>query len=141
MIAVVKRYFEKQLFVVKIGILTGLMLIVFEIINLLVVYRYLKLDYYLSMVAIVFFLAGLHFNRKISNSTKKSVIHQLTTRELMIFQLIAAGKSNKEIADEQFVELSTVKTHINNIYAKLSIGNRKEARLLYQQMKSSGFLF
>lgn len=51
----------------------------------------------------------------------------LTNKELEILQLIAAGKSNKEIASALFIELSTVKTHINKIYTKLKVKNRKDA--------------
>ena len=51
----------------------------------------------------------------------------LTSKELEILQLIAAGKSNKEIASALFIELSTVKTHINKIYTKLKVKSRKDA--------------
>ena len=46
----------------------------------------------------------------------------------MFSKLIGDGKSNKEIAIELFIELSTVKTHINKLYTKLKIKNRNEAR-------------
>ncbi|MGB7394497.1 MAG: LuxR C-terminal-related transcriptional regulator, partial [Pricia sp.] len=36
------------------------------------------------------------------------------------------GKSNKEIAGELFISISTVKTHITNIYGKLKVSSRKE---------------
>ena len=52
---------------------------------------------------------------------------RLTQKESEILQLIGQGKSNKEIASELFVELSTVKTHINKIYTKLKVKNRREA--------------
>ena len=43
----------------------------------------------------------------------------LSERELEVLALIAAGKSNEEIASSLFVSMSTVKTHINNLYRKL----------------------
>lgn len=55
---------------------------------------------------------------------------QLTKKEKEILQLISQGKSNKEIATELYVELSTVKTHINKIYSKLNVKNRKEAVMI-----------
>lgn len=58
------------------------------------------------------------------------VFDALTQKELEIFKLIGAGKSNKEIASSLFVELSTIKTHINKIYSKLGVSNRKEAQTL-----------
>ncbi len=52
---------------------------------------------------------------------------QLTKKEKEILNLITAGKSNKEIAIDLFVELSTVKTHINKLYSKLNVSQRKDA--------------
>lgn len=57
----------------------------------------------------------------------------LTQKEKEIFQLISAGKSNKEIASTLFIGLSTVKTHINKIYSKIGVSNRKEAQILGKQ--------
>ncbi|WP_455169045.1 response regulator transcription factor [Aegicerativicinus sediminis] len=50
----------------------------------------------------------------------------LTNQEERISELIIQDKSNKEIAAELFISLSTVKTHIRNIYAKLEVANRQE---------------
>lgn len=60
----------------------------------------------------------------------KNKINLLTNRQREIFNLIAIGKSNKEIINELFIELSTLKTHINKIYKTLEISNRKEARAI-----------
>jgi DNA-binding NarL/FixJ family response regulator len=57
----------------------------------------------------------------------------LSAKEWQILKLVAEGKTNKEIAAVQFVEVSTVKTHLNNIYGKLSVNNRKEARAKYAE--------
>jgi len=53
-------------------------------------------------------------------------LYHLSQRERSIQQLMLQGKSNKEIADELFISVSTVKTHITHIYHKLSVTNRKE---------------
>lgn len=66
-------------------------------------------------------------NQTILSVEKESPTEQLTNKEKEILSLITEGKSNKEIASELFVELSTVKTHINKIYSKLSITQRKQA--------------
>ena len=49
----------------------------------------------------------------------------LTAKELKS-QMIAEGKSNKKIANLLFIEISTVKTHINKIYTKLNVKSRKK---------------
>jgi LuxR family maltose regulon positive regulatory protein len=51
----------------------------------------------------------------------------LSERELEVLGLVAAGKSNGEIASGLFVSLSTVKTHINNLYRKLGARSRTQA--------------
>ncbi len=52
----------------------------------------------------------------------------LTKRQQQVFELILQNKSNKEISEELFIELSTLKTHINKIYKTLNIKNRTEAK-------------
>jgi LuxR family maltose regulon positive regulatory protein len=51
----------------------------------------------------------------------------LSEREMAVLQCIAAGKSNQEIAQEFVVALSTVKTHLNNLYSKLGVHSRTQA--------------
>ena len=51
----------------------------------------------------------------------------LSERELEVLQLIAAGKTNRQIATELFVSVGTVKTHINNVYRKLEAHSRTQA--------------
>ena len=56
-----------------------------------------------------------------------SIIHDLSRRQLEVFRLIVKGMTNKEICDLLFIEPSTLKSHINQIYKMLNMGNRKEA--------------
>jgi NarL family two-component system response regulator LiaR len=51
----------------------------------------------------------------------------LSERELEVLDLIAAGLTNREIADRLFIATGTVKRHINNIYGKLQVHHRAEA--------------
>lgn len=60
----------------------------------------------------------------------------LTGRQKEIFDLILEDKTDKEIMDELFIELSTTKTHINHIYKTLEIVSRKEAKALGNNYKS-----
>ncbi len=62
--------------------------------------------------------------------TQEPVLHEdLTNREHEILMLIAQGKSNQEIADELFITLKTVKTHVSNILAKLDVDDRTQAAI------------
>jgi LuxR family maltose regulon positive regulatory protein len=55
------------------------------------------------------------------------LVEPLTNRELEVLSLIAAGKRNREIADELVVTLETVKKHVSHIFDKLGATNRTEA--------------
>jgi two-component system, NarL family, nitrate/nitrite response regulator NarL len=52
---------------------------------------------------------------------------QLTTRELEIVALIDLGMSNKQIASDLCIEVTTVKNHVHNILEKLNVERRGEA--------------
>lgn len=54
----------------------------------------------------------------------------LTSREKDILKLVAAGKSNKEIADELILSIHTVKNHLKNILQKLCVEDRTQAAIL-----------
>lgn len=63
-------------------------------------------------------------------TNKGGVLHDdLTNRENEILMLIAQGKSNQEIADELFITLKTVKTHVSNILSKLEVDDRTQAAI------------
>ena len=63
----------------------------------------------------------------------------LTAREVDVLRLIAAGKSNLEIAKDLFVSEATVKTHINHVFAKTGARDRAQAvRFAYQHGLVSG---
>lgn len=58
---------------------------------------------------------------------KQSLIEPLTEREQEVLYYIVQGMSNRAIADAMVVSLSTVKTHINNLYGKLGVASREDA--------------
>src|SRR5262249_59144868 len=51
----------------------------------------------------------------------------LSGRELEVLRLLAAGRSNQQIADELVITLATVKKHVGHILGKLAAGNRTQA--------------
>ena len=85
-------------------------------------------------------LLSLGFNywffKKIKHTKNKQVLDsklQLTKQEQNVLDLILADNSNKAIAESLFVSLSTIKTHINNIYKKLNVSSRDELKELYNK--------
>lgn len=55
---------------------------------------------------------------------KPEVIDELTSRQISILQLVAEGKTNREIASELYISENTVKIHLRNILDKLHLQNR-----------------
>jgi LuxR family maltose regulon positive regulatory protein len=62
-----------------------------------------------------------------TTKSQTELIEPLSDRELEVLQLIAEGLTNKEVADQLFISLHTVKIHARNIYAKLGVKNRTQA--------------
>lgn len=68
------------------------------------------------------------FRKKIYNLIDEQDENKiLSPREIEVFTALVDGLSNKEIGEKLFISVSTVKTHIINIYSKLGVKNRVEA--------------
>ncbi|NLL47909.1 MAG: response regulator transcription factor [Firmicutes bacterium] len=61
--------------------------------------------------------------------------NDLTERELEILMLIGEGKTNQEIADELFIGIKTVKTHVSNVLNKLGVEDRTKAAVYAHRHK------
>ena len=76
---------------------------------------------------------------KAEHATKLGIEHVLThhgvtKRERQIVEKICLGKTNKQIADELFISLQTVKDHTHRIYSKFGINTRMQ---LVQMMNAA----
>ena len=96
----------------------------------------------LLSIAAIFMLLGFGLGKNWHDSShllirRKLLFEQLTDREQQVALLILKGYSNKEIMHELHVEQSTLKTHINQIYKKGEISNRKEFKRQFQQVSKA----
>lgn len=67
-------------------------------------------------------------DKKIKAHDMQPELHEdLTARERDILRLLAKGYDNQTIADELFISLKTIKTHVSNILAKLEVDDRTQA--------------
>src|ERR1051325_6959206 len=107
-------------------------------------YRYLVYDlgteYLVGFIAFIFTLLGLWIGWKLTS--KRSMEAEpaeasgmlasaceigISPREQQVLQLIAAGHSNQEIADQLFLSLNTVKKHTSTLFRKLEASRRTQA--------------
>ena len=80
--------------------------------------------YLLTFVLVI--LLGSVYYLKYQKKPNKNPLKDLTPQERRIYSLLREGKSNKDIADILSISISTVKSHINNIYSKMNISSRRE---------------
>ena len=115
--------------------------------NLLIVDN--AIDIYIGLIAVIFTILGAWIaSQSIRPKTERIVIEkqiftprpktftlneialkrlELTSREFEILQLIAKGHSNSKIADQLFLSLSTIKTHVSNLFSKMNVSSRYHA--------------
>lgn len=75
------------------------------------------------------FAADFRQAAQLSEDGSTALIEALTFREQEILQEIITGKTNREIAEGLYIEISTVKWYIRQIYRKLDVRNRRQAIL------------
>ena len=124
-------------------------------------YRFLvvehSLEIYGGLVALVFAALGIWLGLKLTRTTERIVVREVsvptdapfvvrsesverlgvTPREMEILQLIAAGLSNREIAERLNVSENTVKTHAARLFAKLNARRRTQ---VVQIAKEAGLI-
>jgi LuxR family maltose regulon positive regulatory protein len=79
-------------------------------------------------------LASLDERPSTISPAKPALVEPLTERETEVLHLIAAGLSNREVAQELVIAVSTVKPHINHLYGKLEGKNRSQAVAREQEL-------
>ena len=66
------------------------------------------------------------------------MLASLTSREREVLRLIAAGRSNREIASVLFIAPKTASVHVSNILAKLGVDSRIEAAAVAHRLGVTG---
>lgn len=111
--------------------------------------RDLRLEFYLAAVATLFVCLGVWVGYKLTQRVIVQVPKDfsppagtmdrlgISKREQEVLQLMARGCSNKEIADQLFISVNTVKTHLSSLFLKLEAARRTQA---IQKAKEVGLL-
>lgn len=93
------------------------------------IWFYLLIPVCLISIGLNFYLASKLKNQH--SKTLESQKEQLTNQEQKILEMLLENHSNKTIAEQLFVSVSTVKSHVNNIYKKLNVNSRDEIKSLF----------
>lgn len=72
---------------------------------------------------------------RIRDDSEQLPHNELTPREMEVLKLIGEGKTNQEIADELFIGIKTVKTHVSNVLSKLGVEDRTRAAIYAHRHK------
>lgn len=72
---------------------------------------------------------------RIRDDSKQLPHNDLTAREMEVLKLIGEGKTNQEIADDLFIGIKTVKTHVSNVLSKLGVEDRTRAAIYAHRNK------
>ncbi len=67
-----------------------------------------------------------HRVRRQARDASSGALGPLTAREREIADLVAAGRTNREVAEQLVLSVKTVEAHLRNIYAKLGVRSRVE---------------
>jgi DNA-binding CsgD family transcriptional regulator len=98
--------------------------------------RLFPTEVYVVAVAVLFTVLGIWVGNRLTGGRKPETFERnaraiatlgVSERELEVLELLAEGRSNKEIADRLFVSPNTVKTHLANLYGKLEVSRRTQA--------------
>lgn len=111
------------------------------------------IDIYVGLIAVLFTVLGAWLatqlikpKPQIGSSHEPSnndfVLNQaeldklnLTSREYEVLQLLVQGHSNADIAEKLYLSLSTIKTHVSNLYIKMHVKSRFEAITAAKRME------
>jgi len=99
---------------------------------------------YFALVAVAFLALGIWVGRRLFRSEPRAggflpnerarASLGITERELEVLQLLAEGRSNKEIAARLEVSPNTIKTHVARLFEKLRVARRTEAIQLAREL-------
>ena len=147
--SLLKQIFYKSRHIILYGVLMAMLVFALKWLQ----WEYLitdnSSDIYIGLIAIFFTLLGVWVATQLTKPKIRTVIVEkevylpqpddftineteleklsLTNREYDVLQLLTKGNSNAEIAEHLFLSLSTVKTHVSNVFVKMEVKSRSQA--------------
>jgi len=144
-----KDFFRRSRHLFLYGVLMAVLVFVLKWLQ----WKYLLADHsseiYLGLIAVFFTLLGIWVASQLARPRVHTVVVEkevyvtppaegtvneaelkklnLTSREYEVLQQLTQGRSNAEIAENLFLSLSTVKTHVSNLFVKMDVKSRTQA--------------
>ncbi|MBS2036022.1 response regulator transcription factor [bacterium] len=81
-------------------------------------------------------VAHVLFNRVRKPKSSSEELLEVTPREQEVLELLCLGKTPRDIGDSLFMSVSTVKTHVRNLYRKLNVSSRTQLVLKALELKA-----
>ena len=149
MMAFSKTIFHNSRYIIAYGSLMAILVFILKWLQ----WKYLitdnSLEVYIGLLALFFTVLGIWFANQIAKPKVKTVVVEkevyvfqpevftvnevelgklnLTNREYEVLKLLAQGRSNTEIAESLFLSVSTIKTHVSNLFVKMDVKSRTQA--------------
>jgi two-component system, NarL family, response regulator LiaR len=149
LLTIIKQLFSKNKSIILYGVSLAFLLFLLKWLELkFIVFKNYQ-EFYIGAIAVIFTALGIWLALKLAKpkintviiekevfvpQSKEFVLNEvqleklgLSNRELEVLQLMAQGYSNNEIAEKLFLSLSTIKTHVANLFFKLDAKRRTQA--------------
>ena len=142
-------FFSKHKQIILYGVLMALLLFLLKWLELRFIIINHSLEIYIGAIALIFTGLGIWLALKLAKPKTTTVVIEkevyisndsefvfnekefykleISKRELEVLQLMSKGLSNQEIAEQLFVSLNTIKTHVSKIFEKLDVKRRTQA--------------
>lgn len=142
-------FFSKHKHIILYGVLMALLLFLLKWLELRFIIINHSLEIYIGAIALIFTGLGIWLALKLTKPKTTTVVIEkevyisndsefvfnekeflkleISKRELEVLQLMSKGLSNQEIAEQLFVSLNTIKTHVSKLFEKLDVKRRTQA--------------
>lgn len=147
--ALLKRIFLKTRHIIGYGLLLAILILALKWLQWKFLIVDNALEIYVGLIAIFFTLLGIWVATQLVKPKIQQVVIEkeifiappnefivneielkklnLSNREYEILQLLAKGHSNADISERLFLSLSTVKSHVSNLFVKMDVKSRTQA--------------
>lgn len=146
---ILNKIFVKSRHILLYGLLLAILILVLKWLQWKFLIVDNAIDIYIGLIAVFFTILGVWVAAQLAKPKVQTIIIEkevyvpqpgentineeelkklnLSTREYEILQLLAKGYSNADISEKLFLSLSTVKTHVSNLFIKMDVKSRTQA--------------